>query len=73
MNVKKLAIPALQSQFIGDIRKESKASFQIIVSGGNGRLVNLTSYRIDLSNPDNPQWSVLSRWRGEPVSNPIMR
>ena len=73
MNGKKLAIPTLQSQFIGDIKKESKASFQIIVNGGNGRLVNLTSYRIDLSNPDNLQWSVLSRWRGEPVSNPIMR
>jgi hypothetical protein len=73
MNGRKLAIPTLQSQFIGDIKKESKASFQIIVNGGNGRLVDLTSYRIDLSNPDNPLWSVLSRWRGQPVSNPIMR
>lgn len=73
MNGRKLTIPTLQSQFIGDIKKESKASFQIIVNGGNGRLVPITKYRVNLVDLQKPQWSILSRWSGEPVSNPIMR
>ena len=66
-------IPALQSRFIGDIQNESNAQFLIIVNGGNGRLVPITKYRLNLSNPETPQQSVLSRWTGPPADNPSIR
>lgn len=69
----RLNIPTLQSQFIGDIQRESNAKFLIIVNGGNGRVVPITKYRLNLSNPETPQWTVLSRWTGPPADNPSIR
>lgn len=69
----RLNIPTLQSQFIGDIQRESNAKFLIIVNGGNGRVVPMTKYRLNLSNPETPQWTVLSRWTGPPADNPSIR
>lgn len=66
----RLNIPTLQSQFIGDIQRESNAIYQIIVNGGNGRVVPITKYRLNLSNPETPQWTVLGRWTGPPADNP---
>lgn len=69
----KLYAPRLQRQFIGDIQKEVAASFQVIVNSGNGRIVNLERYSLNLSNPKSPQLSTIESWSGEPILNPIMR
>ena len=69
----RLDVPTLQNQFIGDMRHEAGASFVIVVNHGNGRLVNLTRYRLNLSNPSRPQLTVLEQWSGPPMMKETVR
>jgi hypothetical protein len=59
-----LALPQLQSQFIGQISQEgSGSSFLIDHRDGNGREVVITRFRLSLSDPWRPRLTQLSQWR----------
>ncbi|AFY27489.1 hypothetical protein Cyagr_0290 [Cyanobium gracile PCC 6307] len=65
----RLAVSQLQHRFIGQVTQEGKTpSFLVIVNGGNGRLVPLTQYRLNLGNPFRPTLIRLKQWQGSPLS-----
>jgi hypothetical protein len=68
MQGQRLAVSQLQHQFIGQVTQEDKTpSFLVIVNGGNGRLVTLTQYRLNLGNPYRPTLIRLRQWQGSPL------
>ena len=60
----RLALPQLQSHFIGQISQEgNSSSFLVDHQDGNGRAVLITRYRLSLANPSNPKLAQLKQWR----------
>ena len=60
----RLALPQLQSHFIGQISQEgNSSSFLVDHRDGNGRAVLITRYRLSLANPSNPTLTQLKQWR----------